>query len=84
MLLDIGFHTLSLINSTYPSTIWDKSSARDVRALAKNSVSGSVQVAATARVTLVLDGKRMVKPPLLRQLTCLDSSATVLHYEQLE
>jgi hypothetical protein len=32
-LLDIGFHTLSLINSTYPSAIWDK-------LLANNSVFG--------------------------------------------
>jgi hypothetical protein len=38
---DIGFHTLSLMNSTYPSTIWDKSSASYARALAKNSVSDS-------------------------------------------
>ena len=40
-LLEIGFHTLSLINSTYPSTIWDKSSASYARSLAKNSVSGT-------------------------------------------
>ena len=33
-LLDIGFHTLSLINST----IWEKSSASYAHALAKNSV----------------------------------------------
>jgi hypothetical protein len=39
MILDIGFHTFSYINSTYPSTIWDKSSASYARALAKNSVS---------------------------------------------
>jgi hypothetical protein len=38
-ILDIGFHTLSLMNSTYPSTIWGKSSASYARALAKNSVS---------------------------------------------
>ena len=38
-LLDIGFHTLSLMNSTYPSTIWDKSSASYTRTLAKNSMS---------------------------------------------
>ena len=37
--LDISFHTFRLINSTYPSTIWDKSSASYARALAKNSVS---------------------------------------------
>jgi hypothetical protein len=39
-LLDIGFHTLSLMNSMYPSTIWEKSSASYARALANNSVSG--------------------------------------------
>ena len=38
-LLDIGFHTLSLMNSTYPSTIWNKSSGSFARALAKNFVS---------------------------------------------
>jgi hypothetical protein len=38
-LLDIGLHTLSLMNSTYPSTIRDKSSASYARALAKYSVS---------------------------------------------
>jgi hypothetical protein len=36
-LLDIGFHTLSLMNSTYPSIIWDKSSASYANALAKIS-----------------------------------------------
>ena len=30
-LLEIGFHTSSLMNSTYPSTIWDKSSASFAR-----------------------------------------------------
>jgi hypothetical protein len=35
----IGFHTLSLMNSTYLSTIWDKSSASYARTLANNSVS---------------------------------------------
>jgi hypothetical protein len=39
-LLEIGFHTLSLMNSTYSSTICDKSSVSYARALAKNSVSG--------------------------------------------
>ena len=39
ILLDIGFHILSLMNSTYPSTIWDKSSASYAHMLAKNSVS---------------------------------------------
>ena len=34
-----SFHTLSSINSTYPSTIWDKSSASYARTLAKYSVS---------------------------------------------
>ena len=38
-LLDIGFHTLSLMNSTLPSTIWDKASASYARALAKYSMS---------------------------------------------
>jgi hypothetical protein len=33
-LLEIGFHTLSLINSTYPSTIWDKSN-RELRSRAR-------------------------------------------------
>ena len=37
-----GFHTLTLMNSTYPSTIWDKSYASYVSALRKNSVSESV------------------------------------------
>jgi hypothetical protein len=36
---DIGVHTLRLMNSTYPSTIGDKSCASIARALAKNSVS---------------------------------------------
>ena len=36
---DIGLHTFSLINSTYSSTIWVKSSASYARALAKYSVS---------------------------------------------
>ena len=35
----IGFNPLSLMNSTYPSTIWDKSSASYAHALAQNSVS---------------------------------------------
>jgi hypothetical protein len=39
-LLDIGFHTLSLINST----IWDKSSASYACTLAKNSVSGGIKL----------------------------------------
>jgi hypothetical protein len=43
-LLDIDFHNLSLMNSTYPSTICDESSASYARTLAKNSVSGSVWV----------------------------------------
>ena len=30
-LLTNGFHTLSLMNSTYPSTIWDKSSVSYAR-----------------------------------------------------
>jgi hypothetical protein len=30
-LLDIGLHTLSLMNSTYPSTIWEKYSASYAR-----------------------------------------------------
>jgi hypothetical protein len=38
---DIGFHTFSLMNSTYPSTIWDKSSASYAHALAKYSVSAN-------------------------------------------
>ena len=38
-LLDTGIHTLSLMISTYPSTIWDKSSASYARVLAKNSMS---------------------------------------------
>ena len=38
VLLDIGFHTLSLMNSTYPSTIWDKSRPSYARAFANNSV----------------------------------------------
>jgi hypothetical protein len=40
-LLDIGFNTLNLMNSTYPSTIWDKSSASYAHALVKYSVSGT-------------------------------------------
>jgi hypothetical protein len=36
---DIGFKTLSLMNSKYPSTIWEKSSVSYAHALAKNSVS---------------------------------------------
>jgi hypothetical protein len=39
-ILDIGFHTLSFMNSTYPSTIWDKSFASYARMLAKYSMSG--------------------------------------------
>jgi hypothetical protein len=39
-LLEIGFHTLSLMNSTYPSTIWNKSSASYARMLAKYSMPG--------------------------------------------
>ena len=35
----IGFHTMSLMNSTYSSTIWDKSSVSYARALAQYSVS---------------------------------------------
>jgi hypothetical protein len=35
----IGFHTLSLMNSTYPSTIWDKSSASFAHAIAQYSMS---------------------------------------------
>ena len=38
--LCIGFHTLNLMDSTYPSTIWDKSSASYAHALEKYSVSG--------------------------------------------
>ena len=38
-ILDIGFHTLIFMNSTYPSTFWDKSSASYARALAKYSMS---------------------------------------------
>ena len=38
-LQEIGFHTLSLMNSTYPSTIWDKSSASYARTLAQYSMS---------------------------------------------
>jgi hypothetical protein len=41
ILQENGFHTLNLMNSTYPSTIWDKSSASYARVLAKNSVSVS-------------------------------------------
>ena len=32
------------MNSTYPSTIWDKSSASYARALVNNSVSGSILI----------------------------------------
>ena len=38
-LQEIGFHTLSLMNSTYPSTIWDKSSASYAHTLVLYSVS---------------------------------------------
>ena len=41
--LNIGFHTLSLMNSTYPSTISDKSSASYASALVKNSVSAPIK-----------------------------------------
>jgi hypothetical protein len=44
-LLDIGFNTLSLMNSTYPSTIWDTSTTSYAHALAKNSVSWYAQAA---------------------------------------
>jgi hypothetical protein len=42
ILLDNGFHTLSLMNFTYPSTIWGKSSASYANALMKNSVSAFI------------------------------------------
>ena len=42
-LLYISFHTLILMNSTNPSTIWDRSSTSYARALAKNSVSVAIQ-----------------------------------------
>ena len=42
--LDIGFHNLSLMNSMYPSTIWDKSSASYARAFTENSMSVSALV----------------------------------------
>ena len=38
-LQDICCHTLNLMNSTYPSAIWEKSSASYARVLAKNYVS---------------------------------------------
>jgi hypothetical protein len=38
-LQEMCFHTLSFINSTYPSTIWHKSSANYAPALAQSSVS---------------------------------------------
>ena len=41
-LLDIGFHTVSLMNSTDPSTIWYKSSASYAHALAKYSMSALI------------------------------------------
>ena len=37
---DIGFHTLTMVNSTYPSTIWEKSSASYAHMLAQYSMSG--------------------------------------------
>ena len=36
---EIGFHTLILMNSTYPSTIWDKSSTSYARVLEQYSMS---------------------------------------------
>ena len=38
----IGFHTISLMISTFPSTICDKSSASYARTLAQYSVSAGV------------------------------------------
>ena len=46
-----GFHTLSLMNSTYPSTIWDKSSMSYARVLAKNSVSVLVTIVSSLPLT---------------------------------
>ena len=38
-LQEIGFHTMSLMNSTYPSTISDKSSSSYARMFAQHSMS---------------------------------------------
>ena len=38
-LQEIGFHTIVLLTSAYPSTIWDKSSASYAHILAQNSMS---------------------------------------------
>ena len=59
-----GFHTFSIMNSTYPSTIWDKSSASYARALAKYSVS-AYPIAPWQNIFSVVTKDRcgMIAPP---------------------
>jgi hypothetical protein len=78
-LLEIGFYTLSSKNSTYPYTLWDKSSASYACALAKNSVSEIFML-----ILIVLDLVVLVlasRIHYIRQLVPHHPACSVLHLE---
>jgi hypothetical protein len=69
-LLDIGFHILSLLNSTYPSTIRDKSSASYAHALTKNSVSSFARKVTAVLFMVLLELAGVEEEGVLGAVSC--------------